>query len=230
VEIGVKETVRLSNKAARLRINNQCCNNRHRCEDIRKIFRQKTANQNRTARHERSRTQQQDNIQQPPAATYTTTAVDNHGTQGQAQATTGAPEYEPTTTPTTPQGQGQAQHHQRAPEVTTANTNRTPSSPTTHIAEKSTTTPQHPELQQRLLMLAKEEMHKVNELVFESNKHIKRSDKQTIQKKMIRTYGDVKLDNDELEYLMLGPDFAVVKQINRLDLEQEYLRGMTIIR
>jgi hypothetical protein len=81
-----------------------------------------------------------------------------------------------------------------------------------------------------LLMEAKAEMHKVNELVFESNKNIKRSSKKTIQEKMIRTYGDVQLDADMMEYLMLGPDFAVVDKINRLDLEQEYLRGMTIIR
>jgi hypothetical protein len=108
IEIGVKEYVRLSRKAARLKINNQRCNARHKCEDIRQIFKQKAiSNNKRTRRHRDTTTQGQarTNIRAPefnPAATAATTTSPSAPITGQAQTTMRAPEDNRTASITTP--------------------------------------------------------------------------------------------------------------------------------
>jgi hypothetical protein len=94
IMIGIKETLRLARKATRLKINNQCCNKRHRCEDIRQAFRQRTNTNQQQQNNKHNR--------QPHSTSQATTAPVTTPTQGQAPTSKGAPENTTTPTPTTP--------------------------------------------------------------------------------------------------------------------------------
>ena len=48
--------------------------------------------------------------------------------------------------------------------------------------------------------------------------------------KMVRVYRDVVLDEDMYDFLLLGPEFAIIDKIRRLELEKEFVRGLTLIQ
>ena len=74
------------------------------------------------------------------------------------------------------------------------------------------------------------EGYKLEELVMEMNKNIELNKRKFIQEKMITTYGNVTLDANEVKFLELGPNFAMMEDLNLDNIRTEFMIALTKIR
>ena len=59
---------------------------------------------------------------------------------------------------------------------------------------------------------------------------IKRTDKKEMREKMVKVLGDISLDEDEQQYLSLGPEFAQFDMVDEEKITVDFLMATTKIR
>ena len=62
------------------------------------------------------------------------------------------------------------------------------------------------------------------------NKDVKPNKRKVIQEKMIWTYGNVKLDSMEEKFLQLGPNFAMMEDLDLDKIRTQFMIGLIKIR
>ena len=66
--------------------------------------------------------------------------------------------------------------------------------------------------------------------LIERNKSLRKMKKSSLQEKMITQYGNVKLEQEEKDFLQLGPDFALLGDIDMEQTQVDLLSAMTKVR
>ena len=75
-----------------------------------------------------------------------------------------------------------------------------------------------------------DEGYKVEARMADVNREIRKTKRTVIQEKMITVYGKIELEEGEKKFLELGPEFALLEDINLEDVKKDILIALTKVR
>ena len=89
---------------------------------------------------------------------------------------------------------------------------------------------QNEQTEQDIVKQVREEKEELLKEIENMNVTVKPMEQKQLREKMITVYGDIKLDNQEKQYLSLGPEFTVLEKLDRRKIKSEFQSALTKIR